>query len=130
VNQRGVCGHGDFWDIRVDQYGKLFVETDQDSSGTYDDQMHGCASVNDGISHDIVVQRVQGELYSYIDGVFDRSHTSGASFGSLAALQTGLDICDGTMPGDTFAFDSTKGSITNVCVVQASEVQPDAGSCQ
>lgn len=108
LNQRAVCNHGVFWDIRLNANGTLGIETDDGSRYT---AFSSSASVNDGSPHAVVVRRIAGTLSVTVDGAPSGSQGSTSSWGSLAALKNGTDVCVG--------FDTTvalSGSVTNVCV--------------
>jgi Laminin G domain len=110
ANQRGVCGFGVFWDIRI-QNGLLFVETDDNTS--YTNLVSTGKTVNDGQPHDVLVNRTAGTLTAYIDGVASGSKRSAASLASLPPLLSRTDPCIGHTGDPTVAF---VGTIANLCV--------------
>ena len=110
VNQRGVCAHAVFWDIRMTSGGLLAVETDDATS--YTPVTSVGTRVNDGLPHDVRIQRAAGTLTVSVDGTASGSARSLASFGPLARLRTRTDAC-------TFAIDGTTtfaGTIADLCV--------------
>jgi hypothetical protein len=110
VNQRAVCSHGGFWDVRMTSGGLFAVETDDGTS--YTPLTTTGPRVNDGLSHDVRVQRVAGMLTVYLDGTPTGSASSPASFGQLAPLRTGTDVCTPTIDGTM----TLAGTITDLCV--------------
>jgi hypothetical protein len=100
VNQRAVCNAGMYWDIRMDD-GYIVAETDD---GMYDDggvwvedprtTLTSTVTVNDGVPHCILVQRVDEMLSITIDGLLVGEATSISSFAALAPLAIGTDTCD------------------------------------
>jgi hypothetical protein len=108
VNQRGVCSHGMFWDVRLNN-GFPEAETD-DGNGNYTD-FDGTTAVNDGATHVLVITRVSETLTIYVDGVATGSAASVTPFGTLPALVIGTDVCVGS--DATVAFSGTE---TGVCV--------------
>jgi hypothetical protein len=108
LNQRPVCNHGDFWDVRLSPDGTLAVETDD---GTHYTPLFSTLSVNDGNPHNVMVSRVSGTLSIVIDGSGAGSAASTSSFGSLAALRSGTDVCDGLDPTVVLV-----GMVSNVCI--------------
>ena len=107
LNQRAACGHGNFWDVRLEAGGLLRVETDD---GTNYLLLMGTRALNDGTSHAVSVRRVAGVITVAVDGTSDASAISKSAFGTLAALRTKSDACDGTSLA-VFA-----GRWRNVCV--------------
>ncbi|MDP9002950.1 MAG: hypothetical protein M3O46_22900 [Myxococcota bacterium] len=113
LNQRSVCNPGSFWDVRVGGFatGVIYAEIDD---GTHFTNIATAVAINDGVAHDIVFARSAGTLTVQVDGaVQGRSPgtlASTASFGRLAALRQGTDVCDG--------MDGTQplvGTLANVC---------------
>jgi hypothetical protein len=93
VDQRGVCGRsGVYWDVRL-YTGHVRVET-YDGTNLLDLTSTGPA-VDDGHVHAIMVQRTAGKVAISIDGTAAGSLAMAASFGTLPALKSGTDICDG-----------------------------------
>jgi hypothetical protein len=118
LNQRSVCGPGNFWDVRV-QSGHIIFETDSLTDAAPDDDgFIGCTSVTDGQPHTIVIQRIAGLLSLYVDGTLDTSGPSTSSFGPLPPLATGSDVCVGS--DATVAFNGSDGALTNACVAPGS----------
>jgi hypothetical protein len=118
VNQRGVCG-GLYWDIRqcttrgnvgacpVD--GALFVET-ADSAGRYS-SCYSARAIADGHPHHVALARVSGQLTVSIDGALSARMNSPASFGALAPVKVGTDVCIGLDP--TVA---SVGTLSALCI--------------
>jgi hypothetical protein len=129
ANQRSACSAGNFWDVRI-AVGHLEFETDDLTDGAATDAvLTGCATLNSGQPHQVVIQRVGGVLYDYVDGALDGNPVpSTTSFGALAALATGVDVCDGT--NGTSRFDPTIGTVSNFCITRAIQPQsrPDGGA--
>ena len=109
VNQRTTCAPSVFWDIRM-QDGLLYVEVDDVTH--YTALSDAGASVNDGVSHAVRVERVAGVVTAYVDGVETSASPSLESLGALPSLASGTDVCVTSSDG-TAAFI---GKITNVCV--------------
>ena len=109
VNQRATCAPSVFWDIRM-QDGLLFVEVDDVTH--YTALSDAGASVNDGRSHAVRIERAAGVVTAYVDGVETSASPSLESLGTLPALASGTDVCVTSSDG-TAAF---VGKITNVCV--------------
>ena len=110
VNQRTSCNYGMFWDVRMVAQGGVVAEMGETVSTAYVN-VSGGGPINDGRPHDILVRRASGVLTLYVDCVNVRSASSTASFTSLAAFASGVDVCDG--------IDGTValvGSITNICI--------------
>jgi hypothetical protein len=112
-NQRAVCDHGDFWDIRLGNRapGGLNIETDD---GRHYSEVSTEAPLNDGRPHAIVVSRIGGEFSVDVDGVWQAldywTTTPAADFAELPALKRGIDVCQ---PLGTQVFMGTLG---DVCV--------------
>lgn len=136
ANQRATCGPDNFWDVRLDANGsnsQVGIETDDvtgDGGTPNDAQLDGCAVVNDGASHHVVVQRVGGVIAIFVDGIFNGSTASTSNLVALPPLVTGNDVCVGV--DGTAAFDTTKGSIGDLCLATAFTplAVPDAGACK
>ena len=65
-------------------------------------------------------------LSLYVDAALDGPPVPcTTSFGALAALATGTDACDDV--DGTIAFNTTQGSVTDVCISTASRVPPGGG---
>ncbi len=127
LSQRGSCSAANFWEIRI-QNNVLVVETNDVSSGNANDVSYtGCTTLNDGKAHAIVVQRVSSALSVYINGVYASPMvTSTANWAQLPALSNGTDACVGV--DGTVTFDTSKGSITNVCLQTTAQAQADGGA--
>jgi hypothetical protein len=111
LNQRGVCGAGNFWDVRLGTDGKLSIETDTSTLGADYTTLVCTLPVGDGTAHDVVFARTAGTLTCRVDGAAAGSASSTASFATLAALATATDVCigaDGTV--------ALGGTVTKVCV--------------
>jgi hypothetical protein len=109
VNQRATCAPSVFWDIRM-QDGLVFVEVDDVTH--YTALSDAGASINDGVSHAVRVERAAGVVTAYVDGVETGVSPSRESLGALPLLASGTDVCVTSSDG-TAAFI---GKITNVCV--------------
>jgi hypothetical protein len=113
VNQRAVCAFSDFWDIRLATNGTLDVETVDATQGANGTGLKKVGpKINDGVPHKVVVQRASGTLTVYVDGIASASAISRTSFGQLAAVRIGTDVC-------TFAIDQTMplmGTVSDLCV--------------
>jgi hypothetical protein len=111
INQRNVCGVAPYWDIRLSN-GNVSAETDDGGDGgTRNSVTTSGALVNDGQPHAILVERVNGTLAVFIDGVKAGSTMSVSNFGALPPLEVGKDPCDNV--DGTVAL---VGSVTNVCL--------------
>jgi hypothetical protein len=109
LNQRATCTLGSsFWDIRLSN-GALLVETDDPQAYTSVTALG--PAINDGLPHDVVVERLAGNLVVLVDSVQVGSKASAANFGGLPPLVVGADACDAD--GSTIAL---VGSLTNLCV--------------
>ena len=117
VNQRPACGYAMFWDVTLDDQGRVFAETDDYSppsgSMTYA-SVTSTVAVNDGRSHAIVVQRVAEVLTVKIDGVGSGSTPAASNLRQLPALQEGVDACD-VGSCSNCVRQALVGSITNFC---------------
>jgi hypothetical protein len=108
LNQRATCTlASSFWDIRLSN-GALLVETDD--SQMYTSVTASGPAINDGLPHDVVVERLAGNLVVLVDSVQVGSEASVTNFGRLPPLVVGVDACDA---GGTIAL---VGSLTNLCV--------------
>src|SRR5580658_1330367 len=109
LSQREACTLGSsFWDIRLSS-GALMVETND--SQAYTSVTASGPAINDGLPHDVVVERLAGNLVVLVDGLQVGSKASAANFGHLPPLVVGADACDAN--GSTTAL---VGSLTNLCV--------------
>jgi hypothetical protein len=95
-------------DIRLSN-GALLVETDDPQAYTSVTALG--PAINDGLPHDVVVERLAGNLVVLVDSVQVGSKASAANFGGLPPLVVGADACDAD--GSTIAL---VGSLTNLCV--------------
>jgi hypothetical protein len=87
----------------------LLVETDDTQA--YTSVTASGLAINDGLPHDVVVERLAGNLLVLVDSVRVGSKASAANFGRLPPLVVGADACDAD--GSTIAL---VGSLTNLCV--------------
>jgi hypothetical protein len=108
VNQRGTCDLQPYWDVRLEN-GNVQAETDD--GGTFYHVTTSGTLVNDGQPHAILVERVQGTLSIFIDGVQSASTSSLSGFAKLPPFEVGLDPCDNV--DGTVAL---VGSLTNLCL--------------
>jgi len=113
ANQRAVCAFSDFWDIRLASNGTLDVETVDATQGANGTGLKKVGPrINDGVPHKVMVQRTSETLTVYVDGVAGASAISRTSFGQLAPVRIGSDVCtvaiDGTMP--------LTGTLSDLCV--------------
>jgi hypothetical protein len=108
VNQRVSCNPTMFWDLRLSS-GELELETDDTTN--YTNFTSTGPEVDDGASHNILIKRISGTVTIYVDETVYGSAASSSSFGTLAPLVTGTDVCDGQ--DGTAPFE---GTITSVCV--------------
>ena len=117
VNQRPACGHAMFWDVTLDDQGRVFAETDDYSPTggpiTYA-SVTSTVAVNDDRSHAIVVQRVAEVLTVKIDGAASGSAPSASNLHQLPPLQEGVDACD-VGSCSNCVRQALVGSITNLC---------------
>jgi hypothetical protein len=113
INQRASCGSSsDFWDIRMYD-GFIYAETYD--SVHYSELQDTNKKVNDGQTHAIVVSRTADELVVEVDGVASTPKVSQTSFGTLAPVQVGVDVCDGrTTPADGTA--PLSGTLEEICL--------------
>jgi hypothetical protein len=114
ANQRGNCGPGVFWDIRLTD-GLLYVEVDDVAH--YTALTSTGRKVNDGAPHTILVVRAAGTLTVYVDGGASGSQASGAALGSLPTPRVGTDICVGAVGDNTAAL---MGAVTSACIARSS----------
>jgi hypothetical protein len=112
VNQRTLCGFAMFWDITLDDKGRVFAETDDYSptngSMTYA-SVTSAGAVNDGRPHAILFQRVAQVLTVKIDGAASGPTPSVSDLRQLPPLLVGQDACDSPVRAPFV------GTITNVC---------------
>src|SRR5262249_44829739 len=109
VSQRATCDQAPMWDVRMTAQGQLGVETAD--GGAHYTGFYTIKTVNDGSPHLVALARTAGTLTVSIDGVVTGSSLSGAGFGVLPQLATGVDACDGQ--------DGTSalvGTVTDLCV--------------
>src|SRR5262249_54273423 len=96
VNQRATCGRSMYWDIRTLPGSYIQIETDD---GTHYAVAYAYGVLNNGGVHYIRASRVAGVLSISIDGAPPSadggSVPSTTSFGALAPLKGGLNVCDG-----------------------------------
>jgi hypothetical protein len=109
VNQRGACGFGVFWDLRMSG-GFIFVELDDTS---YTSFTTVGARVNDGLPHEVMVSRSAETVVASIDGVASASSSAPESFGNLTPVTSGKDPCIGYPNDSTVAL---VGTMSNLCV--------------
>jgi hypothetical protein len=89
VNQRQRCGSYNYWwDLRI-KNGTILVETEAVN-------LTSTAIVNDGTSHKVSVQRTNGRVWIYIDGLLSTSAVLVSSIGQLPPLVVGTDPCTST----------------------------------
>lgn len=118
ANQRGTCGGGMYWDLRLNS-GRLMFETDDgmlEPDGAYSESPRTTLIpnnlVNDGNPHCITIARVAEIVSISIDGILAGSTSSVSSFGVLPSLTTGTDPCEGT-EDMTMALT---GTVSGLCV--------------
>jgi hypothetical protein len=118
VNQRGSCGGGMYWDLRLNS-GRLMFETDDgmlEPDGAYSESPRTTLIpnnlVNDGDPHCIMIARAAEVVSISIDGIVVGSTSSVSSFGVLPSLATGTDPCEGT-EDMTMALT---GTVSGLCV--------------
>lgn len=111
LNQRAVCNHSLFWDLRLAN-GWLVFET-EGPLGNYD--IASSAPLNDGLLHHVTITRnTTGQLTVNVSGQTAMIFANDASFGDLPDLQFLTDVCvgvDGTQP-----FQNSGGTLSNICV--------------
>jgi hypothetical protein len=120
VNQRASCGHGRFWDIRIDK-GKAGLETDDGTlvAAHYAVLWSLYDHITDGRPHCLAVRRVSGVLAMSVDGFASGMAQSLSTFTQLPAVVTGLDPCDGDGGCPLACRDGTNpfvGTVSNLCV--------------
>jgi len=113
VNQRAACAYSDFWDVRLATNGGLDVETDDATQGPNGTGLPKVGpSIRDGVPHKVMLRRTSETLTVYVDGAASASAISRTSFGQLAPVRIGSDVCtlaiDGTMP--------LMGTVSDLCV--------------
>ena len=113
LNQRNVCFHGVFWDLRQTSTNKLRVEIDDNSSTGYK-SLDSTIAINDGKPHNVAIARVAGKLTIHIDGAAAGEGSSSTPLGAFPALRVGDDVCVGTVNNVTTALFT--GTLTDVCV--------------
>ncbi len=117
VNQRPACGFAMFWDITLDDQGRVLAETD-DASPTSGSMAYASVTstvaVNDDRPHAIVVQRVAQVLTVKIDGAASGSTPSASDLHQLPPFQEGVDACD-VGSCSNCVRQALVGSITNFC---------------
>lgn len=118
-------GPFDFWDIRLGAAyegmggpGYLLVNIGGfDGSGNFDvTNLASTSKVNDGLSHNVLVQLVSSVLTILIDGVAAGTTTQSLFMGSLPPLAVGVGICDIKNGGGPLGSVPFVGSLTNICV--------------
>jgi hypothetical protein len=98
--KRAVCGFSSFWDVRINQEGRLSLEVYETNVNM---GIGTVVSVNDGLYHTVVFTREGSVMTSYVDG-FERSridHGSVPNLTNQARLSAGTGACvgqDGTIP--------------------------------
>jgi hypothetical protein len=108
VNQRGTCGPGVFWDVRMSGG---FVRVEVDDVVNYTNFTTTGVMVNDGRPHDVLIQRSAEVVVAFVDGVESAPFGAKASFGQLAALTVRVDVCaSNDMTAALF------GTLSNLCV--------------
>jgi hypothetical protein len=118
LNQRDVCGRGNFWDVRLGSTavpGSISIQTDD---GAYYTEISTVRTVNDGFPHPVVVTRTKGDLAIELDGAPAQLKVTQIDPASwlgphLPPLQRGIDVCegvDGTQPLNGV------GTLSNVCI--------------
>ncbi len=124
ANQRASCSTGTAWDLRVNQ-GFLLFEVGDPVDGGLSTELTGCAKLNDGHQHHVLVQRAGGTLADYVDGIADaHSVASSTSFGALPPLTIRNDVCVGV--DGTQKFDASIGTINGFCIALAASPAPTA----
>lgn len=114
INQRASCGSSsDFWDIRMYD-GFIYAETYD--SVHYSELQDMNKKVNDGQSHAIVVSRTADELVVEVDGVASTPKVSQTSFGTLAPVQVGVDVCDGRSTPNADGTVPLSGALEEICL--------------
>jgi hypothetical protein len=99
VNERGHCGYGMFWDVRI-VGGQIRVETDDEMRAS-DPTAHpltelfGTKRVDDGQPHRVMIWRKSQTITIFVDGVTAGSASSTSSFGHLSPPVSETDPCDG-----------------------------------
>jgi hypothetical protein len=115
LNQRSVCFFAVFWDIRQTDAGTLLVETDNNTSTSYQ-SVQSTIKINDGKPHDVTVARAAGTLTIRIDGAAAGQGPSSAALGAMPALRVGTDSCGPTSDPATAAFAGA--TLSEVCMTR------------
>jgi hypothetical protein len=96
ANQRNWCFFTDMWDLRMEG-GVPVIELDDEAGPPHYTILWAFGHpIDDGLPHDLLVERVSGILSVYIDDMRIASTAAPASFGPLPPLVANQDICIGT----------------------------------
>jgi hypothetical protein len=114
TGQRSVCGNtGPWWDARMTASGGVLAEF---GNGTLLASLTSTTKINDGKTHEVTLQRVDGKFSVLIDKTLPGVSVAdpGLSFpAGLPALKQGTDVCDG-MDGTV----ALVGSVDTSCITQ------------
>ena len=106
LGKRRVCTHGSFFDIRlgVGAQGKLNIDLDNDSQGSYYNNIVTTKTVNDTNFHHVAVVRQGTAASVYIDGVLDVAGTTPGvtTIVNSSHLIAGKSTCTGIDGTDFF----------------------------
>jgi Concanavalin A-like lectin/glucanases superfamily len=111
VNQRIGCDESStFWDVLLNTTGGLELATGDGNQNDYRFVEAG-KTVSDGQPHHVVVQRVNGSLSCWIDGVIESVEEADPyDLGTFPPLVLGSDSCPGTTPL------AGNGTLTQLCI--------------
>jgi len=108
LNQRKSCAPSTYWDIRL--FGGV-VRVEIDDVPNYTQVTSAVGWFDDGLPHDVAVQRRSGTLNLYVDGVVSGTSASAEVLHGLGPVSSGVDVCEG-QDGTT----ALVGTLTNVCL--------------
>src|SRR5262249_43758378 len=96
VSKRAICGHTNFWEIRMSS-GRLSVEVDGGAAGQNYNTFSSNAVVNTGQFHHVVLARQAVTVSLYIDGALDNSQSTAGitDVTTTASMLAGLSPCVG-----------------------------------
>ncbi len=78
IGNRAAFGHGNFFSVRMNQYGTVSAEVDEDADGTnYIGVKSNMSGLNDGNWHHIAITRSGKTLSLYVDGSLSNSGIGG-----------------------------------------------------
>ncbi len=100
LSKRGVCGCDNFFNVAINGSGNLRMELYENGSCGNGGNIVGTSDVTDGNWHHFAVNRVNGVISIYVDGIIEVSSTNTTDLDNTADLIIGNNPCGSRFEGE------------------------------